>query len=214
MLSGMLSPTPSANPSPTRCPISCMSFDGLEIPKNPVTALRISSPMPVTASIACCRMSRMPSTSPSRMSLPVSKRSIPSRYPVISSHCRMTMPSGWYCQNRSMMPESPAPIVSLSQAAPSCAAPTSQSHPAPIAPTTVSQLSRSRFIPAIGAVTGKRNARMSMWSMSHSAPATIAPTVLSQAFLIQSIAPVTTPPTCSHRSMNQPDTVSQFDASR
>ena len=124
------------------------------------------------------------------------------------------MPTGLYCQNRSMMPESPAPIVSPSQAAPSCAAPTSQSHPAPIAPTTVSQLSRSRFMPAIGAVTGKRSPKNWSLSPSHSAPATIAPTVLSQAFLIQSIAPVTTLPTCSHRSMNQPETSSQFDARR
>jgi len=45
-------------------------------------------------------------------------------------------------------------------------------------------------------------------------PATIAPTVLSQAFPIQSIAPVTTLPTCSHPVHDQPEMSSQFDARR
>jgi len=51
---------PEREPFADMAAISCMSFDGLEIPKNPVTALRISSPIPMTASIACCRISRMP----------------------------------------------------------------------------------------------------------------------------------------------------------
>ena len=69
-------------------------------------------------------------------------------------------------------------------------------------------------MPAIGAVIGKRNARIPILSTSHSAPLTNRPTVASQAPEIQSVTPDTASPIASHFPMNQSEIASQFEANR